>query len=158
MRLQTAIEFLTTYGWAFIVITVVMLALFETGFFNPSTYSAQSCVMSSGFSCLSFFIYSNGLLYANIQQATGSPINVTAVGCSSNTVSVNTQAPYNPPSNQIYLPIGANYTFAIQCYTSTGPVSSNSLNTFSGTLKINYTDDITSLPSSATGAITTKLT
>ncbi len=156
MRSQSAVEFLTTYGWAFIILMIVLLALFETGFFNPGTYSAQQCVLTSGFGCLNFFLYSNGLLYVNLQQSLSAPINITALGCNSNAIIANMQAPYNPPSNQIFLPIGANYTFTIQCYSGSSTVIGNS--TFSGALAVNYTNDLTHLPSTAVGKLTAKPT
>ena len=158
MRLQTATEFLVTYGWAFTIIAIVLLALFASGFFNPSTYSAQQCTLTSSFSCLSFFMATNGLLTVNLQQSENNPINVTAVGCNLNGTLARMQAPYNPPTNQIFLPVGGNYTFNVQCYGNGGPIAGNTLSLFSGTIEVNYINDITELPGTAIGRLVVKLT
>ena len=49
-KLQSAIEYLTTYGWAIVVIAIVLATLYYLGFLNPNTYSAKaspnSCYVS----------------------------------------------------------------------------------------------------------------
>lgn len=158
MRLQTATEFLITYGWAFTVIAIVLLALFASGYFNPNTYAAQECVLSSGFSCLSFFMSTNGLLSVNLQQSLSAPINVTALGCNLNGTLTQMQMPYNPPTNQLFMPIGANYTFNVQCYSGSSLAVSNTSSVFSGVLIVNYTNEVTNLPGTATGKLVVKVT
>ncbi|MBI2652323.1 hypothetical protein HYX00_02550 [Candidatus Woesearchaeota archaeon] len=51
---QAALEFLTTYAWAFIVITVTIGALYYFGIFDFSKYLPQKCVFPSQFKCLDF--------------------------------------------------------------------------------------------------------
>lgn len=50
MRLQSALEYLTTYGWAVLVIAVALVILFSLGLFNGSALapkaSAGSCYVS----------------------------------------------------------------------------------------------------------------
>ena len=47
MKSQAAMEYLMTYGWAILVIAVVLAALYSLGIFNPNTFapkaSAGSC-------------------------------------------------------------------------------------------------------------------
>ncbi len=47
MKSQSAMEYLMTYGWAILVIAVVLAALYSLGIFNPNTFapkaSAGSC-------------------------------------------------------------------------------------------------------------------
>ena len=81
-RAQAAIEFLMTYGWAALIILVVMGMLFYLGVFNPSTSAASSCVLPSGFTCVEYRLDDNGNLYLDVGQATGRTITVTGVGCS----------------------------------------------------------------------------
>lgn len=161
MRLQTATEFLVTYGWAFTIIAIVLLALYTSGFFNPSTYSSQQCVLSSGFNCLSFFMSTNGLLSVNLQQSQNNAINVTAIGCNVNGTLTHMIKPYNPlapASNQVFIPIGGNYTFNVQCYGNGGPVSGNTLSIFTGVLTLNYTNEVTQLPGTSIGRVIVKVT
>ena len=41
-RLQSAMEYLMTYGWAILIIAVVLAALFELGVFNPITFAPKA--------------------------------------------------------------------------------------------------------------------
>jgi hypothetical protein len=157
MKLQSAIEFLTTYGWALLIIAIMLLALFSSGILSSSTYAAQKCIVSSSFSCISFFISSNGLLTINLLQSLGESISVTALGCNQNGTFTHMQQPYNPPTNQIFMPIGANYTFSTQCYTNAGPFSGSNANSFGGTIIVNYTNDLTGIPETAFGKVNVRV-
>lgn len=48
---QSALEFLTTYGWAFLVILIMIAALAYLGVLNPTTFLGDSCTVSPGFRC-----------------------------------------------------------------------------------------------------------
>ena len=48
---QAALEFLTTYGWAFLIILVMMGAISYFGFTNPSTLLPDKCAFGTEFSC-----------------------------------------------------------------------------------------------------------
>ena len=41
-RSQSAMEYLMTYGWAILIIAVVLAALFELGVFNPMTFAPKA--------------------------------------------------------------------------------------------------------------------
>lgn len=40
---QSALEYLMTYGWALVVIVIVVAALFALGILNPATYQGNTC-------------------------------------------------------------------------------------------------------------------
>jgi len=48
---QAALEFLSTYGWAFLVVLVMIGALAYFGVLNPSSYAPDKCVGSTVISC-----------------------------------------------------------------------------------------------------------
>ncbi len=48
---QAALEFLTTYGWAFLVILVMIGALSYFGVLNPTKFVPDSCTFASPFGC-----------------------------------------------------------------------------------------------------------
>jgi hypothetical protein len=50
-KAQAALEFLTTYGWAFIVILVMIGALAYFGVLNPSKVTPNRCIVEAGFDC-----------------------------------------------------------------------------------------------------------
>ncbi|MCL5239472.1 MAG: hypothetical protein M1286_03310 [Candidatus Marsarchaeota archaeon] len=42
LRLQSAMEYLMTYGWAILIIAVVLGALFQLGVFNSATFAPRA--------------------------------------------------------------------------------------------------------------------
>ena len=52
MRLQSAMEYLMTYGWAILIIAVVMVALFSLGILGGNPLGT-SCLAQSGYICQS---------------------------------------------------------------------------------------------------------
>lgn len=48
-KAQAAMEFLMTYGWAMLIVLVVLAALFFLGIFNPAT--PNTCLISAPFNC-----------------------------------------------------------------------------------------------------------
>ncbi len=61
IKAQSAMEFLMTYGWAIIVIAVVLAALFELGVFNGSNLGPQACIAQAGFICKNPVFTSQGI-------------------------------------------------------------------------------------------------
>lgn len=51
-RGQAALEFLTTYGWAFMVILVAIGALSYIGVTNPERFIPEKCVFPQGLQCI----------------------------------------------------------------------------------------------------------
>ncbi|MGV8141155.1 MAG: hypothetical protein ACP5NW_01795 [Candidatus Woesearchaeota archaeon] len=48
---QAALEFMMTYGWAILVVLAAIGALSYFGILNPSRFTPDTCLASSGFSC-----------------------------------------------------------------------------------------------------------
>jgi len=57
-RAQAALEFLTTYAWAFMVILMMIGALAYFGILSPSNLLPNKCTISSEFQCLDWFVSS----------------------------------------------------------------------------------------------------
>ena len=51
---QAALEYLTTYAWAFVVIGVTISALYYFGVLDFSKYLPQKCIFPSQLKCLDF--------------------------------------------------------------------------------------------------------
>jgi len=82
---QSAMEFLTTYGWAILVIIIILAMLFYLGIFNPKGKYANTCIFSPGHSCYTFKLGSGtGNIILDFGQATGNSIRVTGISCSAN--------------------------------------------------------------------------
>ena len=58
---QSAMEYLMTYGWAILIIAVVLAALFELGVFNGSNLAPQACIAQAGFVCKNPVYTANGI-------------------------------------------------------------------------------------------------
>jgi hypothetical protein len=156
MKLQSAMEYLMTYGWAILIISLVAVVLFEV--LNPSAVATNECIFPAGFSCLNYFILSNGVLYINMLQSTTAPINITAIGCDTNS-STSNMALANPahPHVGIYLPVNSNFTVSVQCHTAGKNYSSYPGHGFSGYVAINYTSTYTQFPNTIFGQVVTKV-
>ncbi len=137
-RSQSAMEYILTYGWAILMISIVLGAFIYLGVFTPGTLVSSQCVAQADFSCLTSMMTSNGQITFNIQQNTMTNINVTAISC-------NATASYKGMtllSKQVTMTIGSNYTFSnVQCYTSGGVAYSGSIGSvYNGYIILNYTN------------------
>ena len=78
-RAQSAMEYLTTYGWSILIIAVVIGALFELRVFSPTL--PASCASAEPYLCTNPTLTINGILAARIGEL-GSAITVTNLNCS----------------------------------------------------------------------------
>jgi hypothetical protein len=73
---QAALEFLTTYGWAFLVILVMIGALAYFGVLNPSKMLPSRCVFSPEIQCIESKVIgnqsNNGILKFRVTNSVGS--------------------------------------------------------------------------------------
>jgi hypothetical protein len=66
-------EYLMTYGWAILIIAVVLGALFSLGVFSGSSFLGTSCIASSGYLCSNpTWAHGTNNIVVTIGQATGS--------------------------------------------------------------------------------------
>ncbi|MGC8662718.1 MAG: hypothetical protein ACP5RT_02955 [Candidatus Micrarchaeia archaeon] len=156
-KAQSAIEYLTTYGWAIIIIVVVLAALFGLGLFRANNYVQSFCSLPSGLTCSFISFSTSGILTVQIGNTMHNPITITALGCNTNRTTAYMQAPYNPPSNQVYLPEGTSQVFNFQCYKNSVIYYGSLGSLFSGYLSLNYTDNLTGIGSTLFGNVEAKV-
>ena len=170
---QTAMEYLMTYGWAILIIMVVLAVLFYLGVLNPAGLTPNQCTFPAGVTCVTYKLMSStGLLVLDIGQGTGKTIRVTGVFCGSNSTSsyMPSSINYNPVAN-VTITSGSH---AFVATTSTGPAGINNVtcrdpggNTldpgltamgsqYIGKVFINYTEVDSNLTRIAVGTLTTK--
>ena len=83
---QAALEFLTTYGWAFLVILIMIGALAYFGVLNPSKLLPNRCQFSSEFQCLDYQISATSNTFnLKLKSNSGDPIQISAITLSSDT-------------------------------------------------------------------------
>ncbi len=82
-RAQSAMEYLMTYGWAILIIAVVLAALFSLGVFAPRP--SNSCVGDPGFLCSGIQFSTNLNDFCGVGGAyTGFPSMNVIIGSTSN--------------------------------------------------------------------------
>lgn len=71
-KLQSAMEYLMTYGWALLIISIVIVALVSIGVFNGSPLGTN-CIAAAGFTCqIQSYSQLTGNLVVTIGQDSGS--------------------------------------------------------------------------------------
>jgi len=162
MKAQSAMEYLVTYGWAILIIGIVISTLYALGIFSLKNYVNTFCVFPADFSCLNSYLFPNGNFIINIVQSTSTPINITSIACSTNMIPSNIIV-FVPTANQIYMNIGANYTISgngiatLKCFSGSTVFNSSLGSVYSGYVIINYTSVVTGFPHMIIGQITEKV-
>ena len=88
---QSAMEYLMTYGWAILVIIIVIAVLFYIGVLNPRNVTPSSCTFPPGISCASYKLHAtDGEFELSLGQATGQSIRIEAIKCTQNTTAAPT--------------------------------------------------------------------
>ena len=81
-RAQAAMEFLMTYGWAILVVLIVIGALAYFGVLNPSTVLPEKCTFPVSISCSDFGV-GGSTITLNLLNGAGRDMNVYNVSASS---------------------------------------------------------------------------
>ena len=72
LKAQSAMEYLMTYGWAILLIAVVLSILFGLGLFNSSSNTISNCIASPGFICTgAIYSHSDANIIVTLGQETG---------------------------------------------------------------------------------------
>ena len=82
-RVQAALEFILSYGWAIIAVLAAIAALAYFGILDPGKFIPEKCVLPAGMSCLDYRVESYRVILV-LQNAQGDAITVDEVGVSSN--------------------------------------------------------------------------
>jgi len=85
-RSQAALEFLATYGWAFLIILIMIAGLAYFGVLDPTRFLPDKCLFGNGIgACRDYAVLSNGNMIFTIFNNLGSPVTLMTNG----TISVN---------------------------------------------------------------------
>jgi hypothetical protein len=104
-RSQAALEFLMTYGWAILVVLIVISALAYFGVLNPQALVPAKCTLTTGLSCKDYQVSAGSqTIRLKIANGMGTGIlinNISVVPTSGNTAT--------PLKNFTFLPTGESY-------------------------------------------------
>lgn len=81
-RAQAALEFLMTYGWAILVVLIVIGALAYFGVLNPTILLPEKCTLQMGMYCKNHLILSNNAVYFELENGMGKGIILRKVNVS----------------------------------------------------------------------------
>lgn len=97
-KAQAALEFLTTYGWAFLVILIMIGTLAYFGILNPSKILPNRCNIGPEFECVDYQISATGNTFKmRMKNNVGEPITVQSITLGSESSTQYTCS--TPPSN-----------------------------------------------------------
>jgi len=74
---QAALEFMMTYGWAILVVLAAIGALSYFGILNPSKFTPDTCLASSGFACPGKPIVNDTSVTFSIVNGLGYSVNIS---------------------------------------------------------------------------------
>ena len=151
LRLQSAMEFLLTYGWALLLIALALSAIIATGLLNSASYVSTQCLLPAGLSCTVVQLATNGLITINLRQTTPSQINITAIACNSTSTFPSSILQSYPPAGKASLHSGANATLSVRCYSGSSHLSAQVGSAFAGYLVVYYNETVTGFPHLASG-------
>ncbi|MCL5106281.1 MAG: YncE family protein [Candidatus Marsarchaeota archaeon] len=152
-KAQSAMEYLMTYGWAILIIAVILAALDILGVFNGSAFISSSCLSTPGYLCSSPVMVANtngpNLLSFSFKQDTGETLYNVSFMCAASSTSqgypnvnvTSTNYGAQTSSNLTVLTSGSSVDVSgLKCYGSNGNLFKNNPigAVFSGTLWIRY--------------------
>jgi len=114
LRAQAAMEYLVTYGWALVVLFIVIAYLLTSGAFSANSFSAQECVLQPDLYCSPFVIYREGAdtkLMFSLTNGLGFPINITSINYTTTGIGVSGRHVYSgtPPDGIIASGMGMDF-------------------------------------------------
>jgi hypothetical protein len=141
---QAAMEYLMTYGWAILIVSLAVGVLYSLGILNPETLKPQVCSLSAPFYCSDQYLDTNGFLTLTIAQGSGSNIRINKIACVDKSLLNQNGLPSNPSywSNVgVSIPSGFQRQINnIICYSNNGnPYRGKIGYVFSGAIVINAT-------------------
>jgi len=93
LKAQSAMEYLMTYGWAILIIAVVLGALFSLGVFSGTSMLGTSCIAGPGFYCQNPVLAGNTLTFS-FGQNTGATVYNAIIWVANQSTTPSTSSPF----------------------------------------------------------------
>jgi hypothetical protein len=113
-KAQAAMEYLVTYGWALLVLFVVVGYLISSGAFSASTFATQECTFQPDLPCSPYVLYKSlgsTRLEFGLTNGLGFPIKVTKVNYTVTNIIQEGKNTYNGPIPTGVIPSGTKMNF-----------------------------------------------
>ncbi|MEM4389595.1 MAG: hypothetical protein QXG98_02950 [Candidatus Micrarchaeia archaeon] len=136
---QAAMEYLMTYGWAILVIVIVLAALLYLGVFNIAGRTPEICTLPIGLQCPSFKLDTAGLLNVSITNGHPKTIIVSLARCTSDaTFNASDWNSYTDIPD-VTIPSADSRFVSFNCYTTGSTVATGAVgDTYRGKLYLRY--------------------
>ncbi len=155
MKSQAAIDFITSYGFAILFITIAIYVVFQLGIINYRIVP-EHCYSIPSINCVSYAINTTGGLTMVISQNTGGTMDITGAGCASlqsnsgngpayGNVKMKDYAndpsvyPNNEFSNTLIVYPNSKVVLFVYCYNQKGIAAGDLGGIYNGYVWINYT-------------------
>jgi len=154
-KAQSALEFLTTYAWMFMILIVVLIALIFLNVIPPPPPSV--CAFPANFVCRGWKLTTDGNLTLDLYQNTGHNIKLKGINC---TKKIDENNPTFIPID-VYI-LNSDHGLIgngtdVRCLDVNGiPLSSNTGSSYSGKLALYYIENDTLMSHVVIGDITFK--
>ena len=77
-KVQAALEFLISYGWAIIVVLIIIGILAHFDVLSPDMFLPQKCILPSGIACLDYRVESSRVILV-LQNALGESMTINDI-------------------------------------------------------------------------------
>ena len=155
-RAQVSLEFLTTYGWAIVLLVAIAAVLFWLGVLNPRSVVTSTCALPGDLGCKGYALNLDGKLLFDMGQSTGKSIRVDSLRCTQET-NPNFTGADNLTSPGVTIPDGghARLTNGTKyCYLSNGSIAAGSVGgLYKGRVYIQYIELDNGLPHLVAGDV-----
>ncbi len=146
-KAQAALDFLMTYGWALLLIVLVVGALFALGIFDVGSFLGSKASGFAQVGIVGWKLADDGAFTAKFENHAGSNINVTSINATLGTESVAYNSTFNVNNGQ------QSSTIAVGTFSSPGGKGTS----YSINVNIAYTDKKTGFAYTDAGTITGKV-
>ncbi|MCX6776351.1 MAG: hypothetical protein NTY73_00025 [Candidatus Micrarchaeota archaeon] len=151
-RGQSAVEYLSVYAIAFMIVLVVIAAVYYM--WTRQGTATPSCDISTDLVCTGFKITQTGNLTLIMRQTTGHSITITGINCTAEENAAQITTPVNVLISDGEM---GNVSNGQPCYLASGSIASGSIgNFYKGKLFLKYTETDTLMVHSVIGRIVVK--
>ena len=112
LKAQAAMEYLVTYGWALLILFIVVAYLLTSGAFSASSFAAQECVFQPDLPCSPFVLYREGAdtkLQFTVTNGLGFPINISSINYTATGIGASGRKIYSGTAPGGTIPLGTRF-------------------------------------------------
>ena len=135
MRAQASLDFLMTYGWALLLITLVAAAIVGLGILDTGSYIGSRAIGFSQITPVGWSLDNSGVLKMKLKNNAGSDINITQMVATQNSRNITNASVINVPYGK------DSGVFSVGSLDNSNSGASYSVN-----VKIYYNDSETGFP------------